>query len=506
MIGMDKIEDIRRRARRGEPIASIARAVGVSEPTARKYARMDDLSPEPPRRRQPESEALAPHEGTIDSWLDDDRGNWRRRRHTAVRAYARLRDGFGYRGSHSTVQRYVRRRREEMARDRDRRNAEGLLTLSWLPGEVQVDFGEADLGVRGVTVRGKCLTAAFPHPDVGLAQVFWGETSECVCQGLRSVFEFVGGVPRRAVFDNATEVGRRIGSGARVSELFRRFAAHYGLDHALANPYSGSERGSVENKVGTHGRNLFVPVPTFSDVEAFNGRLLESCMAPGEGKTRYRLGRPESELFGEDRDALSPLPAAAFSCVRWEARKRGRQGTFTIGGARRHSAGPAHARREVAVALGAFLVTVCDCETGEVVATYEREWGEAPTDSSDPLLRPRLLCMRPNGWRDSLVRLSLPDELVSFLDGEPASRLQADLRVLRDESSERGWGAAVEGMPGSVRATGPVDRASVAVSAARAQSGDARTEYDEEVDPGACDSAPGLLEGGAGDAHDQLGA
>lgn len=43
MIGVDKIEDMRRRARGGEPIASIARAVGVSEPTARKYARMGDL-------------------------------------------------------------------------------------------------------------------------------------------------------------------------------------------------------------------------------------------------------------------------------------------------------------------------------------------------------------------------------------------------------------------------------------------------------------------------------
>ena len=66
MIGVDKIEDIRKRARGGEPIASIARAVGASEPTVRKYARMKDLSPEPPRRREPESEVLAPYEGTID--------------------------------------------------------------------------------------------------------------------------------------------------------------------------------------------------------------------------------------------------------------------------------------------------------------------------------------------------------------------------------------------------------------------------------------------------------
>lgn len=61
MIGVDKIEDIRKRARGGEPIASIARAVGASEPTVRKRARMKDLSPEPPRRRGPESEVLAPY-------------------------------------------------------------------------------------------------------------------------------------------------------------------------------------------------------------------------------------------------------------------------------------------------------------------------------------------------------------------------------------------------------------------------------------------------------------
>ena len=186
MIGVDKIEDIRRRARRGEPIAAIARAVGVSEPTARKYARMDDLSPEPPRRRKPESEVLAPYEGTIDSWLDDDCRNWRKQRHTAMRVYVRLRDELGYDGSYSTVQRYVKQRREEMARKRDRRDAEGFLQLSWLPGEIQAGIGEADFRVRGVVTRGKCLTVTFPHSNVGLTQVFWGETGNTFWSGRAS--------------------------------------------------------------------------------------------------------------------------------------------------------------------------------------------------------------------------------------------------------------------------------------------------------------------------------
>ena len=343
-------------------------------------------------------------------------------------------------------------------------------------------------------------------PVVGLTQVFWGETAECVCQGLRNVFEFVGGVPRRAVLDNATEVGGRVGGEVRTSELFRRFAAHYGLDHAFANPCSGNEKGNVENKVGRHRRNLFVPVPSFHGARAFNRRLLEDRLDLSEGRRHYRLGTPGPELFGGDREALSPLPPAAFSCARWETGRCDKQGTATVGGSRRCSAGPACARREVAVALGAFDVAVCDCETGEVVAAHGREWGEAPADSSGPAPRLRLLCMGPAGRGDSSVRASLPAELVAFPGPEAPADLAADLRVLRDEGAGRGWGAAVEGMSRSLAATGGVDRASVALSAARAASGDERVEYDEEVDLGVCDRALRLLEGSGGHAADEPGA
>ena len=254
MIGVDKIEDIRKRARGGEPIASIARAVGASEPTVRRRARMKDLSPEPPRRRGPESEVLAPYEETAGSRLDDDRGNRRKRRHTATRACARPRDEEGHTGSHPTVRRCVKRRREEMARERDRRDAEGFLTPRRLPGEVQVDFGEADFRVRGEVAGGKGPTVTFPHSHVGLTQVFRGETAECVCQGLRNVLELVGGVPRRAVFDNAAEVGRRVGGEVRTSGLFRRFAAHYGLDHAFTNPCPGNDvSATVKIAISTNG-------------------------------------------------------------------------------------------------------------------------------------------------------------------------------------------------------------------------------------------------------------
>ncbi|WP_204212603.1 IS21 family transposase [Collinsella sp. An271] len=497
---MHKIEDIRRLGRGGASVASIARDTGVSEPTVRKYLREVDLSERPPEvGRSPRSPILEPYAEAIDSWLAEDRRCWHKQRHTARRVYDRLVEEMGFEGSYSTVQRYVKRRRRELAAGRDAREAQGYLLLDWAPGECQVDFGQADFRVRGVVQRGHYLVVTFPHSNVGLAQVFWGETAECVCQGLRDVFEFAGGVPLRAVFDNATEVGRRVGARVVTSALFRRFAAHYGLDYSFTNPYSGNEKGSVENKVGAVRRNLFVPVPAFSDVRGFNARLLGRCLGRSEGRAHYRKGACESELFEEDRAALSPLPPAPFACVAWLTRKCDRQGTFKAGGEHRYSAGPAYASREVAVAMGAFDVTVVG-DGGEVVTAYEREWGDAPTDSADPLLQLKLLCNRPGGWRDSVVRGSLPDELVAYLDSEGPADLRADLRALRDSAARRGWSAAVEGALRSLGATGGVDAATLELSAAVSASGCGRVEYDEPVDLADYDRAFELLEGGAASA------
>ena len=94
MISMPQIQSIRSRRRNGESIASIARSERVSEPTVRKYLKVDDLSARPPVRRRRGS--------VIDEWLPmiegmlaEDRETWRKQRHTATRIHERLRDEYG---------------------------------------------------------------------------------------------------------------------------------------------------------------------------------------------------------------------------------------------------------------------------------------------------------------------------------------------------------------------------------------------------------------------------
>ena len=76
---MPQIQSIRRMRRNGESIAAIARKQHVSEPTVRKYLRMDDLSEKPPVRRTRGS-VIDPYLPLVEQWLAEDRASWRKQR------------------------------------------------------------------------------------------------------------------------------------------------------------------------------------------------------------------------------------------------------------------------------------------------------------------------------------------------------------------------------------------------------------------------------------------
>ena len=233
MIGMSRIRSIRRLRGNGESMASIARKARVSEPTVRKYLRMDDLSEKPPVGRRRGS-VIDPYLPLIEQWLAEDRGSWRERRHTATRVWERLRDGHGAGVSLSTVTRAV----AGLGRESAAGSGDAFMDLAWHPGEARADFGEVDVLVRGAARRVRHFVPGFPYSNVGLARLVPGENAECTCRALRDLFEWLGGVPGRIVFDNAAGVGRRTrGDGTRMARLFQAFQAHYGFDSSLCNPH-----------------------------------------------------------------------------------------------------------------------------------------------------------------------------------------------------------------------------------------------------------------------------
>ena len=341
-VPLDDVNDIRVMDAAGVPRAEIARRLGLSRNTVAKYADTADMSPAAPEPRSRARRALGPDDAAwIDAVLEADSGAPRKQRHTAKRIYDRLVAERGYKGSYSTARRYVREWRNPHRQGTE----EGYLELEWAPGTAQVDYGNFEAVVAGERLALKLLVVSLPHPDARYTRACMSQRSECTCEGLSRIFGQIGRAPAALMLDNATEAGRMSRGEVTESRLFSLFRAHYRCASRYRDPYSGNEKGSVENAVGFIRRNLLVPVPSVGALEELNGMLEAGC-ALLNAASFCRDGRPVIEALAEDLAAMAALPADPFDAVRWVRARADKRGYVTVDG-REYVAGPAWHSREL---------------------------------------------------------------------------------------------------------------------------------------------------------------
>ena len=458
MINMSQINDIREAYAIVGKVAPVAREFNVDEKTVRKYIRQEDFSPRPPIPEERESR-LDPYKAQIREWIDGDNNVWYKQRHTAQRIHDRLQEEHpGFDLSYPTVQRFVKEYKVQ---------AQKTMTfqeLVWHPGEAQVDFGESDFYERGVLVRKKYLTVSFPYSNDGFSQVFGGETSECVCQGLKDIFEYIGGVPNVLVFDNATGIGRRIGSEIREAQLFQQMRAHYGFMARFCNPNSGHEKGHVENKVGYNRRNLFVPVPAFDCVETYNRSLLDEHKTKA-AERHYKKGQLISDLFKEDCRALKRLPGHPFNVCRFVYVNADSYGKVRLDDKHYYSTCPEFGGTEVLVGIKAHHIEIYD-ERGVLTVVHSRKFGADRTDSLDYRTSLATLTKNLGAWRNSGVREIIPDKLRQNMDELCREDLRQTVRTLSMLTRSYSFETAVKALETGF-ATNRTHFADAAVLAAR---------------------------------------
>ena len=456
MLNMTQINLIRDLAKSGYKISEIHEMTKSDPKTITKYLEKDDFSPEPPIKNG-RSSIVAPFHDKIMEYLEEDKKHWTKQRHTAKRIFERLRDEEGYQGSYDAVQKYVQKLRQET-------KTSGTQELIWEPGCAQVDFGEADFNEDTDCVRRKYLATSFPYSNDGFSQVFGGETAECVCQGLKDIFEYIGGVPHLLVFDNATGVGRRICEKVIETELFSRFRAHYGFQVRFCNPQAGWEKGSVENKVGTIRRNLFVPVPTYHDVEEFNKELLNKHKIKA-AEEHYKKGTQIAELFEEDKKHLLPLPRKPFSVIRYEMRKADGFGNICLDGKHYYSTKPENHNKKVLVGIRAHYIDVLE-DNGQLLIRHKRLYGKDRTDVRDYSTTLAMLSRNAGAWLNSGFRQEVSDLIRDYIDNQPKVERKSTLRMLNELSNQYGVKAAVDALELAIK-NNSVNKADATILAAR---------------------------------------
>jgi len=313
-------------------------------------------------RRQPKLEKFLPF---IHEILKQDQQNPKKQRHTAQRIFERLRDEQRYDGGVTIVKEAVRAWKE--------RRAEVFVPLAHRPGDAQVDFGEAQITLRGQPVKVAVFVLTLTYSDAIYCQVFPKECTEAFQEGHKRAFEFLGGVPRRISYDNSKIAVAKIvgGRGRDVTREFLRMQGQFLFEHHFCLVRRPNEKGHVENLLGFARRNFLVPIPATESLAALNDELEERCR---KDLTRRLRGKPaaKAELLAEERNALLPLPVQEFEARR-VATARANSLSLVRFEANDYSVPTAHAHQQVTVIGGIEEVRLVVGH--RLVAVHPRHWG-----------------------------------------------------------------------------------------------------------------------------------
>ena len=311
MIKVDQYQLIRELyAVEGLSQREIARRLGISRNTVRKYCR-GEVFPFEKSMRQRKPSVMTPEvEEFILQCFEEDEEAPRKQTHTAKRIYDRLVEEKGFTGGESTVRHYVRKMRSKPA--------DAFVPLEYDPGEaMQVDWGEATvlMGDRKATVHIFCARLCFSAMPFVIA--FPYERLEALLEGHIEAFKFFNGVPQRAIYDNMRTIVKD-GWGKHVASEQKDFVqlkAHYAFKSIFCNPGQANEKGLVENLVSWIRRNMFVPMPKVNSFEELNELLRKRCLSYRNHIIRGRK-RSVGEEYRIEQSRLIPLPKRHMEPIR----------------------------------------------------------------------------------------------------------------------------------------------------------------------------------------------
>jgi transposase len=306
---MEKWVEIRRRVLTGEiSKRGACREYGVQWRTLQRILQHEEPAGYRMKgpRRKPKLEEFLP---IIHEILGQDQEAPRKQRHTAQRIFARLQAEHGYQGGLTIVKEAVRAWKQGQA--------EVFVPLAHRPGEAQVDFGEAQIKLRGEQVKVAMFVMTLPYSDAIFCQVFPRECTEAFQEGHKRAFEFFGGVPRRISYDNSKIAVRKItgGRGREVTREFLRLEGHYLFEHHFCRVRRPCEKGHVETLIGYCRRNYLVPVPETDRLESLNTELQQRCR---QDLSRTLRGKPATKegLLAEERTWFREIPPQEFEARR----------------------------------------------------------------------------------------------------------------------------------------------------------------------------------------------
>ena len=237
----------------------------------------------------------------------------------------------GYDGGYSILKSYMSPRRR-------RRQPDATMRFETAPGEqAQVDWGSLGyLGEDGKSRRIWVFVMTLGWSRACYVELVRRADTAAFIQCHVNAFEYLGGVPRRCLYDNAKVV--TLGRDEENRPVWNRrmldFAQRVGFEARLCQRYRAQTKGKVESGVKYVKGNMW-PSIRFTDDADLNRQGLEWCDGVANRRVHGTTHRVPGEMLAEERSHLGKLPGRnALAPYLREDRKVTRDGFVSWEGSR----------------------------------------------------------------------------------------------------------------------------------------------------------------------------
>lgn len=289
MIAPDEVATMVRLKALGWGVRRIARELGCSHMTVRRYLEANGW---PGYRAPHRPRAL----DGLEAWLAE---RFRRHRGNADVVRQELAREHGIVLSLRTVERAVQELRRELLAE-----ARATVRFETPPGrQLQIDFGSTLVAIAEETVRVFLFVATLGYSRRNFVAAFRNERQGAWLEGLERAFRHFGGVPDEVLLDNARPLVTHHDPRTRevvFNDRFHAFARYWGFRPKACAPYRARTKGKDERGVGYVKRN------------AVAGRRFASPREPPSRLPSLRDRIERAALDGPSSRAISP-----GGCGRW---------------------------------------------------------------------------------------------------------------------------------------------------------------------------------------------
>ena len=238
--------EVRVMHRQGRSVRSIAKELGCSRNTVRRYLREAGGARYGPRAPRPCK--LDPYKAYVSERVEAARPHW-------IPATVLLREiaERGYDGGISQLKAFLAPLK--------RAESEPLVRFETPPGrQMQADFTVVRRGRDALLA----LVATLGYSRASFVEFTTDETTATLCRCLRAAFDYFGGVPAEVLFDNAKSVViERDAHGPgrhRWNPELLALAEECGFTPRLCRPYRAKTKGKVERFNGYLKGSFLVPL------------------------------------------------------------------------------------------------------------------------------------------------------------------------------------------------------------------------------------------------------